>query len=201
MGGIGSGRYWRQSKKRTTDTLRIIDIREWEKKGLLRCDSAFVWHWLHEGKTHNSILVTIKKNCLVLSYRYSNLSNTHIEKQYSIETSWTKCNFGSKRPWFICPTKNCTHRVAILYHNELFACRHCHNLAYSSQREGSGDRAARRVNKIRQQLEWDCGVFNSYLRYKPLGMSQEKFETLVQKHDYNMTVALTCIYAQISPPK
>ena len=45
----------------------------------------------------------------------------------------------------------CGRRVAILY-SELFACRHCHRLAYDSQNETPYLRAIRRVRKIRMRL-------------------------------------------------
>ena len=44
--------------------------------------------------------------------------------------TWTPCNFGGQRPWFICP--GCGERVAVLCAFPRFRCRACHPLAYGS---------------------------------------------------------------------
>ena len=44
--------------------------------------------------------------------------------------TWTPCNFGGHRPWFICP--GCGERIAVLYAFPHFRCRACHPLAYGS---------------------------------------------------------------------
>ena len=44
----------------------------------------------------------------------------------------TTPRFGGLRYWFLCP--RCGRRVGKLYHVERWGCRHCHNLAYQSQR-------------------------------------------------------------------
>jgi hypothetical protein len=58
---------------------------------------------------------------------------------YKIPLVTTPCRYGGKRYWFICPWyKNkvyCGKRVGTLYKDgDYFACRHCYNLAYSSQK-------------------------------------------------------------------
>jgi len=43
----------------------------------------------------------------------------------------------------------------------IFACRHCHQLAYFSSREDAGDRAARRrAERLRARLGWEPGILN-----------------------------------------
>jgi hypothetical protein len=47
----------------------------------------------------------------------------------------------------------CGRRVAVIYSaGELFACRHCHQLAYASQNETPSLRGIRRARKIRMRL-------------------------------------------------
>lgn len=53
----------------------------------------------------------------------------------SIRLTTTKCWYGGKRYWFLCPGGNCKHyRVGKLYLlNGEFACRNCHRLTYHSR--------------------------------------------------------------------
>jgi len=96
---------------------------------------------------------------------------------------WTPCNFGGHRPWFLCPAHACGRRVAIIYGGGIFACRHCYQLAYASQRETADDRAARRANKIRERLGWEPGILNPKGWEKPKGMHWKTFERLNIEHD------------------
>ena len=70
-----------------------------------------------------------------------------------------------------------------------FACRHCHNLAYRSQREVDDDRAARRANTIRRRLGWDPGILNVD-GWKPKGMHWRTFERLQARHEAFVRVSL-----------
>lgn len=67
--------------------------------------------------------------------------------------------------------------MAILYGGEIFACRHCHKLAYQSQREPGYDRAARRADKIRERLKWEPGILNGS-GDKPKGMHWKTYHRL-----------------------
>jgi hypothetical protein len=70
-----------------------------------------------------------------------------------IGLSFSSCHYGGKRPWFVCPMAECGRTVAVLYRSGLrFLCRHCHSLAYASQRAGRAERALRRGQKIRTRL-------------------------------------------------
>ncbi len=45
--------------------------------------------------------------------------------------TYTKCNFGGQRFWFVCPL--CDRRIGVLYKNpisEAILCRKCHGLRY-----------------------------------------------------------------------
>ena len=46
------------------------------------------------------------------------------------DLTWTPCNFGGRRAWFLCP--DCSRRVAILHAFPGFSCRTCHRLSYAS---------------------------------------------------------------------
>ncbi len=60
---------------------------------------------------------------------------------------WTRCNFGGRRPWFIC---QCGKRVAKLYDTgSIVACRHCLGTIYECQRRGENGRKYLRACRIR----------------------------------------------------
>ncbi len=48
----------------------------------------------------------------------------------AVSFSFTSCNFGGERTWFLCP--RCDRRRAVLYAYPGFLCRTCNGLTYSS---------------------------------------------------------------------
>ncbi|MCU7871346.1 MAG: hypothetical protein KZQ91_01240 [Candidatus Thiodiazotropha sp. (ex Lucinoma borealis)] len=183
MGGMGSGRHWHCGAKDSTNDYRSIDVRRWKRDGLLAPHQSFAWQWSRSGEMTASMEVRTEPDRLFLTYRHRNGTDDWKKENYPIYLDWTECNLGGERPWFICPAHSCGRRVAILYGGGIFACRHCHQLAYPSQREVDYDRAARRANKIRARLGWKQGVLNPKGWRKPKGMHWSTFERLNKEHD------------------
>ncbi len=138
MGGFGSGRW--QSGKSTTSDCRSLDVRRLQRDGLLTPEQSFGWNWTRNGDTMASIQIKTEPARVTLNYRHRRTGDWK-QLNYPVYLDWTGCNLGGRRPWFLCPGTSCGRRVALLYisGNGIFACRHCCNLAYESQREGSGD--------------------------------------------------------------
>lgn len=190
MGGIGSGRHWRFDSKETTDDYRCIDIRRWKREDLLRPGSTFYWKWSNYNTEDASIQVRIDEHCLFLIYRHKERnSQAWIDENYPVQISWSDTNFGGQRPWFICPIQGCGRRVALLYIDNVFACRHCSQLAYESQRENPTDRATRRADKIREKLGWYPGILDGK-GDKPKGMHWRTYKHLEEEYDALVTRAL-----------
>ena len=89
----------------------------------------------------------------------------------------------------------CGRRVAVLYGGGVYACRHCHNLAYRTQREQAYDRASSKADKIRKRLGWEAGILNGD-GGKPKGMHWETFHRLQKQHDANVNQSLAGIAAR-----
>lgn len=106
MGGPGSGMWLRRDKKGTVEDHQCLDIRKLCRE--------------HEIKPGDSITAQY---------------NWHGEEvSQEIFLDWTTCNYGGRRPWFICMA--CGRRVAKIYlGGKKFACRHCYNLTYTSCQE------------------------------------------------------------------
>lgn len=181
MGGIGSGRR-SQSGKRTTDDMRPLDIRRIHRDCLLSPGRAFGWQWTRNGEEVASIQMRTETNRVILTYRNRSYGGDWQSMEYPVYLEWTDCNLGGKRPWFLCPAQGCGRRVAILFGGSIFACRHCHDLAYASQREAGDDRAMRRADDIRRRLNWRAGIANPE-GGKPKGMHWRTFWRLKAEHD------------------
>jgi hypothetical protein len=117
---------------------------------------------------------------------------------YPVWLEWTACTLGGRRAWFLCPANGCGRRVALLYLGGagIFACRHCHRLAYACQREAADDRAARRADRIRDRLGWQAGILNRS-GGKPKGMHWRTFERLTAEHDAFVGVSLAGMAARL----
>lgn len=182
MGGPGSGRRWHYGAKDATDDYRALDVRRWQRDGLLTPGRAFGWNWMRHGETVASIQVRTEADRVILSYQHRSGGGEWESEEYPVRLDWTPCTYGRRRAWFLCPARGCRRRVAILYGEAIFACRHCYGLAYPSQREAAYDRQARRADKIRARLGWEPGILNGE-GGKPKGMRWQTFERLTAEHD------------------
>ena len=181
MGGFGSGRGWHSNAAACTDDYRQLDVRRWQREGYLMLERAFNWGWTWNGETIASIRVKPEGNALLLSYRHRDKDNAWKQERYTVQLDWTECSYGGERAWFLCPAKSCGRRVAILYGGDIFACRHCYQLVYRSQRENDDERVKRRLAKIRASLGWPPG--SPHLNTKPNGMRCRTFERLTAEHE------------------
>jgi hypothetical protein len=173
MGGLGSGR---QGWKATTGSFNRLNINRLHRDKLLVPGLRYNWQWSINGKRTDDINIIVEEYCLTLDYRTRSNGGAWEDKQYRVPLSWTDCHLGGQRPWFLCPC--CGRRVAVLWGGGIFACRHCHKLAYASQREDRMSRALRRMQKIQARMGWD-GSYGP----KPKGMHWRTFERLEQQHD------------------
>ena len=115
---------------------------------------------------------------------------------YPVRLAWTGCSFGGRRVWWLCPAVGCGRRVALLFGGAVFACRHCHRLAYRSQREADHDRASRRADNLRDRMGWEPGILNGS-GTKPKGMHWRTFERLQASHDFHVKAALAGLAARL----
>ena len=182
MGGLGSGNRSRYGARSTTDDMRILDVGGLARDRLLNPGSRGTCRWLRRGEVVATINIRAEEDRVILSYRHQRPGSEWKSEEYPVYISRTRCNLGGTRPWFICPAVGCRRRVALLYGGAIFACRHCHQLAYASTRETTGDRAARRADRIRDRLGWEPGFLNGD-GLKPKWMRWRTFDRLKVEHD------------------
>jgi hypothetical protein len=167
MGGSGSGNHyhwWRSSKKTVVEDCRSLDASRWMRESILK---AGVWHsggwvWFRdESRTERTSSidyeVNTRSNPPWVRLRYT-ITRTKDDLDYSIQLVTTQPKFGGLRWWFICPLvvndAPCRRRVGKLYlppHSRYFACRHCHELTYTSCQESG------KYNTLYRHIAADMG--------------------------------------------
>jgi hypothetical protein len=194
MGGFNSGR---SGGKRTTGDMCALDIRRLARDGLLARGTAFLWTWSRGDEKVGSIQVwPVERDRVRLIYRTRDYGAADWkDMDYSVRVVWTDCALGGQRAWWQCPAVRCGRRVAVLYGGGVYACRHCHNLAYRTQREQIHDRARSKADKIRKRLGWEAGILNAD-GGKPKGMHWATFMRLQALHDANVNRSMAGISAK-----
>lgn len=190
MGGAGSGR---GGGRDVTADYRPLDVRELRRAGVLHTGWRGGWCWYRRGVKRSEINIEVAEAFIRLRYRVISKGEQK-EYDYAVMLTRTGCNFGGARPWFLCPC--CGRRVAILFGDEVFACRLCRGLAYEVQRETDTDRAIRRADAIRRRLRWHVGILNSD-GVKPNGMRWRTYWRLCAEHDLLKGVGLAGIARQL----
>jgi len=187
MGGYNSGRH---GGKDCTSDMRALDVRKLQRGGHLDPGMSFGWSWTRGGNTIASINIRVdNRYSVALNYRSRPHGGEWVDRAYSVALTWTDCHYGGQRAWWRCPAVGCGRRVAVLYGGAIYACRHCHQLAYKSQRETPDDRASRRADKLRDRLGWEAGILNGE-GGKPKGMHWATYERLKARHDIDVMRAM-----------
>jgi len=146
---------------------RRIDVRRWNREGLLAAGRTGIWQWTcgETGERLASIGYRSDGGTVTLNY-----SADGEAREQSIGLGRSPCNFGGTRPWFRCPIRG--ERVAVLYLRAgRFACRHCQRIAYASQSDDACARTWRKQAKLEASLGPDWK--------RPKGMHRATHERLV----------------------
>ena len=193
MGGYSSGRH---GGKRTTNDMHVLDIRKIARAELLKPGCSFSWQWTRGGEKIASIGLRTETDRVVLNYRSRSNGDEWQDMNYPVYLAWSGCNYGGQRAWWLCPAVGCGRRVAVLYGGKVYACRHCHKLAYRTQREQPHDRASSKADKLRDRLGWEAGILNGN-GGKPKGMHWRTFDSLQATHDAHVNQALVGMSAKL----
>jgi hypothetical protein len=143
VGGPGSGNHYRFGAKHRVEDCLSFDVRNWRREGVLEPGRSTTQTWYRDGRKVSSIGVRAFRGAVELSYSVGpgGASGHKEDMRYTVPLTWTPCNFGGSRPWFLCPGMvnrvACSRRVAKLYlRHRYFLCRHCHDLTYASRQQG-----------------------------------------------------------------
>lgn len=186
-GGARSGA-GRKGRKVKTGGLLFIDVRRFAKLGYLDTDGAYSWVWRRLGEVSGSIHVYVQAGSHLRLVYTSTVNGKSKDYNDRVELTYSACNFGNTRPWFVCP--HCHKRLAKLYLRfGYFACRHCQNVAYSSQSQDAIDRTW----GVQYKIEARIGENHK----RPKGMHHKTFEALREKLYQTAWVRETAIDARV----
>nr|CRH07963.1 Protein of unknown function [Candidatus Magnetococcus massalia] len=89
-------------------------------------------------------------------------------------------HFGGEDRYLKCPTLDCAHKVRKLYIvGPHIACRHCLHLTYSSQRKRGINQLIAKMDRIKEQLEFDPMSWDMSLK-RPQYMRKCEYNGLVK---------------------
>lgn len=195
MGGSGSGRRWGWSTKGIIDECLALDVRRLKREGLLNPGQSYTWQWTCRSGRKDTIGIFVGEGRIDLSYSVKTGDGESQNIDYSISLTYTGCNYGGQRPWFVCP--HCGRRVAKLYlDRNYFRCRVCHDLGYQTQREQKVFRLLHKAQNIREKLGGDGNMFNPF-PFKPKGMHWRTYDRYRRKYDTASNAMISTMGAKL----
>jgi hypothetical protein len=111
------------SGRRTCESCKSIDVRDWHRGGLLHPGRRFSWSWTRHGQPSGSISVRSEANAVTLAFRFRGSGGS----EWKLVEQLDGCNFGGHRPWFLCSVcsgdRRCGRRDARISSSERMRSR------------------------------------------------------------------------------
>jgi hypothetical protein len=183
-----------------------IDVNQLWREGFMR--EGQVWSgsrvWRNRNREKVVDMGWVASDALVhLVYSVRSADGAQVEMDYNVPVVRTSCNFGGKRPWFVCPGWGCGLRVAKLYlplpvRRKRFLSRRCHGLAYASQSEDCSQSAYRKARKIAERLGggWGGGL-EPPCPPRPRGMHHATYERLRAEYEDLTSLGLIMLAGRV----
>jgi hypothetical protein len=169
------GGFSRSDSKNLVGDCLCLDVRQLKRVGRLEPGQTYSCKW----RSGSKIVIETKPGGIELFYGISRNRQPLKFVHNEVPLSWSLCNYGSERPWFICP--GCCRRAAMLYLGKThFLCRRCQDLAYPSQRQDQYERLMYKAKKIYKRL----GVKSQddlWHAPKPKGMHRATYTKLIKQ--------------------
>jgi hypothetical protein len=168
------------------ESYKTIDVRRWHRDGRLAAGQRFTNSWTFGGKPAGTIGVATQADAVMLTYSTRRGDAAWKPVSQRVPITWTDCHFGGRRPWFVCSGYSdgqyCGRRVAVLYGAGIFACRHCHGLAYETQQQSARWRGFTKAQKIRMRLDGSVNLLEPFPQ-KPPRMHWRTYEQLHRAYE------------------
>lgn len=179
---------WRKMSKEIVEGLSYITTAFLKKEGYFE-DSfktgTITWTSpFSEIKNSIGVLSYPSEDTIRLVYAYTDNNSHKNNLDYKVHLTTTKCNYGGKRYWLLCPLVSngttCNRRTSVLYlGGKYFGCRHCYNLTYDS-RNVSGFQ--KQFGKIIGEYEFEKMRNNIKRKYYRGNMTRKYKRYLYLKH-------------------
>ncbi|MBU0753279.1 MAG: hypothetical protein KJ787_10770 [Gammaproteobacteria bacterium] len=163
-------------RKATTDTRLLLDIRSIMREVHNAVGHKVLYRWNSHRVDMPVATVLTLTSPTVLSVKHvaGTLPNEVVDLTY------TGCNYGGRRAWFVCNRIGCCRKVAVLYETPKgFRCRHCARVIYRSTREREYDRMLRRARKSRAAVGGGNNLLEP-LPERPKGMHWVTYDRLLR---------------------
>ena len=136
---------------------------------------TFELSWI-QGKKHiiKCTVCNVNDEIAFINFCYK-VSRVHY--RYRVMLVYTLPHFGGKRWWFKCPVDGCDNKASVLYLDNVFACRKCHNIAYKSQIEQKHFRLLSKAQNIHKSIGGNGCVLD--IPKKPKWMHSKTYKTKV----------------------
>lgn len=165
----------------TVEECWTLDVNQLHCDGCLEPGCIGTTEWQRYGSAMARISRRMEDEHLILSYQCRTQGYGAQDVEEIVPIIRVPCPYGGSRPYFLCPGVvngiYCGRRVAHLHlATRYFVCRHCNDLAYSSQRENISARATRKADKLRARLGDGIGWLGYPVR--PKGMWDRTFQRM-----------------------
>jgi len=143
VGGFGSGRWAGHEKAETVEDALVLDAADLTRKGLLQRGPTFTssslrWTITSSGEERASVGVVVETRDMKDPWVRLNYTSNGTPMLYRVPLVSSRPPMGGLRWWWKCPAQGCGRKVLKLYlppSSEIFACRKCHRLTYTSAQE------------------------------------------------------------------
>lgn len=183
MGGYGSGRRGGYPSIERTDSI-ALDVNRLMRA--VRRDPDAIWRWTYgEGGRLGWLNVRVSGpddpggRRAFLSFNIDHFSRPTGERSQIVRMVSQPCRFGGARWYFLCPSSGRRCARLLLPNGALgFYSRATLRLAYDVTREGSMDRAHRRLARLYRKLGQPYEGPDWQWPHRPRGMRRRTFEAI-----------------------
>lgn len=156
MGGAGSGRRSQASMVPHRDRQPDLTVTELTKKHVFTAGQPVQWSTKSRDGLFTEVTTCLIENKVIIVILSAYTAKKLRTVQATVELSYSACNFGGQRAWFLCPgrsQKPCGRRVGKLYIvRSALLCRYCGGFGYESDHAEAGFRQLHRAQQLIRRL-------------------------------------------------
>ncbi len=154
-----------------------LDVRWLQRRRFLVPGCTRALQMRREGGDRAQIWTVFDVNRLIIDFDLGRDLFSRRRSRFELRVRWSKCHYGGRRPWLVCPGEACGRGVAILYGKGDFLCRRCRGVTYPLQRVPARSRDLARAQMCRIRLG-GTGDMTDPFPERPKGMHEWTYTRL-----------------------